>query len=226
MLEERTFTSLAEAARELAKQLAGAMNEGVRERSQASLAVSGGRTPQSVFEHLCLLPVDWKNVTLTLTDERWVAPGHAESNERLVRTYLLQNAARMAAFIPLYGGETRPADGQPACEKRLEKIRLPFDAVYLGMGEDGHFASLFPNDAAVIKEQSLCVAVPQTESRLPRMSLTAKTILDARMIFLLFSGEKKYEMYEKAKLKGPVSEIPIRLILQQTKVPIKVLYAP
>jgi len=226
MIEERSFPNLTKAAQVLAKELAGMLNSALDTRGHASLAVSGGRTPQTVFSQLRLLPVDWRRVTLTLTDERWVAPDKPESNEQLVRTFLLQGAARAAVFVPLYGGEEEPADGQAACESRLKQIKRPFDAVYLGMGEDGHFASLFPGDEAVFKEDSLCVAVPPAQTRLPRLSLTARTILDSRKIYLLFSGAEKHEIYERAKLEGPAIEMPVRLILHQTQVPVHVLTAP
>jgi 6-phosphogluconolactonase len=168
----------------------------------------------------------WNKVTVTLTDERWVPPTHNDSNEALVWRYLLKDAAAVARFVPLYGGEATPQAGQAACENRLKTLNLPFDAVYLGMGEDGHFASLFPGDEQVNVTDGLCVAVPQKGSRLPRMSLTAPAVLNARHIYLLFSGAAKYAQYQKALLKGDPNELPLRLVLQQTETPVTVLYVP
>lgn len=226
MIEERNFKTLEAAAHALADDLAAVLREAISTRGEALIAVSGGRTPQQVFERLHQLTVDWSRVTITLADERWVPPDHPDSNEKLVRSYLLQGTAAAATFIPLYGGEESPEAGQPACEARLKTLALPFDAVYLGMGSDGHFASLFPGDAAVDARDSLCVAVPAMESRLPRMSLTAPAILNAGKIFLLFSGADKHAMYAEAKKAGSYKEIPLRLILSQTQTPVVVLTAP
>lgn len=225
-IEERNFETLEAAALALADDLAAVLREAISARGQALIAVSGGRTPQSVFERLRQLAVDWSRVTITLTDERWVPLDNPNSNEKLVRSYLLQGSAAAAKYIPLFGGEKSPEAGQPACEARLKTLPLPFDAVYLGMGSDGHFASLFPGDDAVDARDSFCVAVPASESRLPRMSLTAPAILNAGKIFLLFSGADKHAKYAEAKKAGSYKEIPLRVILSQTQTPVSVLTAP
>lgn len=225
-VEERAFDSLDAAARALAEELAGTLCKAVSACGRASLAVSGGRTPRHVFRYLKRLNVDWARVTVTLTDERWVSPYHPDSNEGLVRSFLLQGPAKAATFVPIYGGEISPEAGQPACEARLEAMTRPFDAVYLGLGGDGHFASLFPGDAALVVRDRICVAVPGTQTRQPRMSLTASAILDARKLFLLFSGVEKHAVYSKAKRAGPYRKIPLRLILSQQRTPVIVLHAP
>jgi 6-phosphogluconolactonase len=226
MMEERRFTTLPAAAHALAGELAVTLDEAISARGRALLAVSGGHTPQKVLERLRQLEVDWSRVTLTLTDERWVRPDHPDSNEALVRSCLLRGPAAAAAFVPLFGGEASPEAGQPACEARLKALALPFDAVYLGMGSDGHFASLFPCDPAIDADDSLCVAVPATESRLPRISLAAPTILNTRKVYLLFSGAGKLAIYTEAKKPGSYRDIPLRLVLSQAQTPVMVLIAP
>jgi 6-phosphogluconolactonase len=99
--EERHFPSLPDAAHALAGELALTLDHATSARGRALLAVSGGHTPQPVFERLRQLEVDWGRVTLTLTDERWVPPNHPDSNENLVRSWLLRGPAA-AAFIPLF----------------------------------------------------------------------------------------------------------------------------
>ena len=226
MTRERAFSSVEAAAIELASNLADCMREAIAGRGHALLAVSGGRTPRHVLARLRELEVDWSRVIVTLTDERWVPEEHPDSNAGLVRRTLLQGAAAAAQFVPLYGGEDTPVAGQPACEQRLGALPLPCDAMYLGMGADGHIASLFPGDEAVDTHGGLCVSVPEHSSRVARMSLTASAILDARKLFLLFSGADKQRQYERAKLPGAPRELPVRLLLAGEHRSLSVLSAP
>ncbi|MDH3394134.1 MAG: 6-phosphogluconolactonase [Desulfobulbaceae bacterium] len=223
---ERHFSTITAAANSLAEVLASTMREAISARGHALLAVSGGRTPQYVFGRLRQLDLDWERVTLTLTDERWVSADHAASNEGMVRSHLLCGKAMAAKFISFYGGENSPEEGQAACENRLRSMLLPFDAVYLGTGSDGHVASLFPGDPALEVSSSLCVAIPSTESRLARMSLTSSSILNTRKTFLLFSGPDKHAIYNEAQKGGSYKNIPLRIILSQTHTPLYVFSAP
>ncbi len=224
--EERAFDSIETAAHALAEALAQSLREGIEARGQALLAVSGGRTPKRVFEPLRQMALEWHRVTVTLTDERWVPPEHSDSNEGMVRRHLLKGLAADARFVPLYTGEPTPQAGWLDCEARLQSLPLPFDAVYLGMGPDGHVASLFPGEPTVEVTDQRCVAVPATDGRQARMSLTAPTLLQARRLYLLFSGADKYAMYRKALEPGSPREIPLRLILHQNTTPVHVLHAP
>jgi len=221
---EKKFTTLEDAASALAIDIAENINEGISARGHSLLAVSGGNTPKKVFNYLRKQKVDWNKVTITLTDERWVPNDHPESNEQLVMSHLLNYLSNDISFVPLYGGQATLKDDIKFCESRLEKLSLPFDAVYLGMGPDGHFASLFPGDETLDNSNSLCVAVEGTNSRLARISLTASAILNARKIYLLFSGEDKLSIYRKARIPGSHYEIPIRFVLSQNEVPVMVYY--
>lgn len=225
-IEERGFGAIEAAARALADELADVLAGALAIRGRALLAVSGGRTPRHVFARLRTAPLDWTRVTITLVDERWVPPEHSDSNERLVRACLLQGEAVAAAFVPLFGGEESPEAGQAACEARLAALPRPFDAVYLGMGSDGHVASLFPGDPAVRARQGQCVPVPPRDGRGARMSLTAPALLQTRRLFLLFHGADKHVRYAEAKRPGTVEDLPLRLVLQQEAVPVTVLTAP
>lgn len=225
-IEEHKYRDLQSAAHALACDLAQTLQEAISLRECASLIVSGGRTPRHVYKCLRRQYVDWARVTVSLSDERWVPTDHPDSNENLVRSCLLSGLAAEAAFIPLYGGEDTPEEGRRACEARLAAIGRPFDAVYLGLGGDGHFASLFPGDPALALRDGLCVAVPGSETRQPRMTLTASAILDARRIFLLFSGAEKRAIYAEAKHPSPTGDLPLRLVLCQARTPVTVLIAP
>jgi len=224
-IKESHFDSIELAARALSGQLAEVLRNAINQRGQAVLAVSGGRTPQMVFEHLQKEHVDWRKVIITLSDERWVAADHVDSNENLTRRYLLQGNAAAARFLPLYGGEETPQIGQPECEQRLKNLSQNIDAIYLGMGEDGHFASLFPASPALEVTDSLCVAVdvPDREPRVARITLSSSAIINSENIYLLFSGNLKMEKYQRAKTPGSASELPLRLLLRNDRTKINVL---
>jgi 6-phosphogluconolactonase len=226
MIKETEFSSIEAAAINLAEDLATILIEAIDATGRAYFAVSGGRTPRFVFRHLRKMNLDWSRVTVTVTDERWVPVSDPHSNERLVRSQLLQGEAAAATFIPLYGGESSPEEGQAACAGRLMAVGKPLDAVYLGMGGDGHFASLFPGDPAVDVREGLCAAVAEKSYRVARMSLTATSILAAKKLVLLYAGPVKHAVYEEAKKPGSYRDLPLRLILQQAQTPVDVLSAP
>ena len=225
MISETDFSTIEEAANSLAQDLTVILQDSIDATGQAYFAVSGWRTPRFVFSRLRKMELDWSRVCITLTDERWVPVRDSHSNERLVRTLLLQGAASAAKFIPLYGGESSPEQGLAACEARLAAVGQPLDAVYLGMGGDGHFASLFPGHPAIDVRDGLCVAIPETSYRVGRMSLTANAILAAKKLMLLYAGPVKHAVYQEATKPGSYHDLPLRLVLQQAQTPVEVLRA-
>ena len=176
----------------IAEEVAGRLSAAVEERGSASLVVSGGRTPEALFQRLSRAEIPWSKVTVTLADERWVPESDPDSNAALVKRTLLQGRAAEARFLPLYGGEETPEAGQAACEQRLEEIERPFDLVLLGMGEDGHTASLFPGaanlQAALDPEGTgLCLPMRAPGAAQPRMTLTLPALLNSRNRLLLIT---------------------------------------
>jgi len=224
-LKESDFPSIEAAASALAGILACVAEDSITEHGSAVLAVSGGRTPRIVFESLREFKLPWTKVTVTLTDERWVPSDHRGSNERLVRRHLLKGPAESAHFISLYGGESNPAAGMAAFESRLAELNKPIDAVYLGMGADGHIASLFPKTGGIESKHSVCVAVEATSDRLARLSLSLDTIFAARRIFLLYSGREKHKAYMVAKESDDLFDSPLQSLLNQRETPVSVLRA-
>lgn len=194
-------------------------------RGQALIAVSGGETPRLVFEYLSEMPIDWARVTITLTDERWVPASDGDSNEALLRSCLIDTAGKSCTFVPLYGGEMSPKLGHDKCEYRLRSLQLPFDAVYLGMGSDGHIASLFPG-APTSDGSNLCLAVSRSGSRVARMSLSLPTLLNTRHLMLLYSGAEKRETYLQVKNTGNFEKYPLGRILVQPHPRLVVFWAP
>ncbi|MFZ5491362.1 MAG: 6-phosphogluconolactonase [Pseudomonadota bacterium] len=227
---EREYASAAAAARALADAVAADLDTALGERPRASLVVSGGRSPIAFFECLRSAALDWSRVVITLADERWVPPEHADSNARLVTEHLLQGAAAAARFVPLWNGAPTPADAIAERSAALAALPRPVDALVLGMGEDGHTASLFPGAAglaAAIDRQAaaLLVAIDPPAAPHPRLSLTLAALLDSRQIHLPVVGTVKQAIYRQALVGGDATRWPIAAVLNQQQVPVHVYLA-
>jgi len=214
----------------VARRVAQCLRSAIEARGVALLAVSGGRSPMGMFARLRTMDVDWPHVVVTLADERWVSENHADSNAALVRRHLLQGAAAQARFVPLVNDAPDPHAGQPACEQALAELPLPFDCVVLGMGEDGHTASLFP-DAPELAQAiarapdanlSLCGAVTPGQAPHARMTLTLHALVHRnRQLILAISGSTKRQVYEQARALA-TQDLPVSLLLHQDECPIDV----
>ena len=197
-----TAEALADAA---AERIASLLRAALAERGAAALVATGGSTPGPVYDRLARTDLGWSSVTVTLSDERCVDPASSDSNERMVRERLLQGRAAAARFIPLKG-EGGPEEDAAAASAALAGLPRPVDVVLLGMGDDGHIASLFPGSPALAigldpGEQQLCIAVPTGEGRAPpqpRLSLTLPLLKSAGRVILLFTGRKKFDVIEAA----------------------------
>jgi 6-phosphogluconolactonase len=221
MPEIHRFSNLEICIGNLVDDIAACLLTGVENRGRGSLAVSGGRTPEHIFPVLSQSNLPWDKLSVTLADERWVDPGHPDSNEGLARRLLIQGAAATARFVGLKTNHSTPAEGQTECEAGLSTLDWPLDAMFLGMGEDGHIASLFPGENwADAPGRALPVA--PSGQRQARMSLTPEALLDSRHIYLVIKGKKKRQTFETAMKPGSWQGLPVRLILQQHKVPVSV----
>ena len=204
-----------------------ALTEAVAKRGQAGFAATGGSTPAPVYDRLATMTVPWEKVTVTLTDERLVPPSDPSSNEGLVRRHLLQGEAAKAGFAPLYFDGVAQEAVRARAEAGVAKA-LPFGVTLVGVGPDGHFASLFPGNPALEagldpKAERTVIAVPPGSPApdLPRISLTFQALIQASLIVLLVTGEAK-----KALLEGPVDpSLPIAAILNQDRAPVRILWA-
>jgi uncharacterized membrane protein len=111
--------------------------------------VSGGSSPEPLYESLSRQPLDWSRVYVALVDERWVEFGHEKSNEAFVARTLCQNAGASANLVGMKNAAETPDEGLSACEEAYQQLAQPFDVTILGLGADGHPASLFPLATAV-----------------------------------------------------------------------------
>ncbi|MBV8659760.1 MAG: 6-phosphogluconolactonase [Burkholderiales bacterium] len=212
----------------LAREIAQALQTAIAERGTASLAVSGGKTPVGMFQQLRQMQLPWSKVSITLVDDRWLPLDHADSNERLVREHLLKYQVEAATFYSLVTADPTPEQGQAAVDARLRAIPQPFDVVVLGMGEDGHTASLFPcapelATATDMHDAALVCAVNPRTAPYPRISLTLRTLVQARMLLLHLAGDNKRTVYQDAIEGGT---LPIARVLTGATGTRRVYWAP
>lgn len=210
----------------LTEQISQQLRNSIAENQTASMALSGGRTPIPLFEQLSQQDLNWDKVTTTLVDDRWLAETEDNSNGRLVRQHLLQNQAAAADFIGLYQDGVDAYEAQEACNQRLSALPKQFDCIVLGMGNDGHTASLFPCSddlATALSSTQHCAAVTPTTAPHARMTLTPHRLLQSKQRILLLTGEDKLATLEQALADTHVETMPIRLFLQQ---PLTIYWAP
>jgi 6-phosphogluconolactonase len=215
----------------LAARIAGLLREGIRRRGQATLAVSGGSTPVPLFVRLAETDLPWDKVTVSLVDERWVEPQDPDSNEHLVRTRLLRHKAAAARFVPMKTKDATARQGEAACALLQREIPRPCDCLILGMGNDGHTASLFPGAANLetavdLHSGRICVAIQPPSVPYERMTLTLPAILASRQLFLHLQGEEKKKVLALAQAAGDARQMPIRYVLRQETTPLTVYWSP
>ena len=225
------FQNSGELIGKLAGRVSQLLVEGIAKRGRASLAVSGGSTPVPLFQALSRLDLQWDKVVITLVDERWVDVAEEQSNEHLVRTHFLRNKAAQAVFVGMKTSGVSARDAEHECAKRLQSVPRPFDVLILGMGNDGHTASLFPGSvnlagAVDLHAGKTCVGIVPSAAPHERMTLTFPALLDSLQIVVHITGNKKREVYAQAEHAGPSEEMPIRFILRQEEVPVDVYWCP
>jgi 6-phosphogluconolactonase len=212
-----------------AAQLVTILEQAIAARDAAYLVVSGGRTPQALFATLAKTPLAWEKVTILLADDRYLPPSAEQSNERLVRATLLQGYAAKANFISLYAEAVDAYAAIPAITRRIEDLPI-FDAVILGMGEDGHTASLFPCcaelAAGMADNAPAVLATSPTTAPYQRITLSRVRLLQSRQLFLHLVGSSKLTVLEQAQAGTDTMQMPIRAFLQQTVVPMAVMFSP
>lgn len=216
---------------QLAQDIAQRLTAAIQARGFAVLSVSGGQSPIALFEALRVLPIDWSRVRVTLVDERCVPCTHPDSNALLVQTHLLQDHARVAQWVPMVSETTKsqrtPQDQALSASLALQAAGTA-DVLVLGMGADGHTASLFPqalnlNDALDLQNAQPCIAMEfaQLPANAPyqRITQTLAQLLRARHLVLPLSGADKLATLRLA-LDGISPAYPISHVLHQTETPV------
>ena len=195
--------------------IADNLQEGVRQKGSASLVVSGGSSPLPIFAALRSMDLPWADITISLVDDRLVSDDDDASNVKLLKSQLLIEVASDASFISL-----KDMNGE------AEQLSRPFDVMLLGMGTDGHFASLFPNmpdpDLAFSLEQpaQILTTPPRGNPLVPRVSMNLSMILDSQNLYLMVSGAEKQSVFAQAEHD---QDLPIHHLLKQTKTKLQIL---
>lgn len=229
MPEHFDFPSREALDRALAQEIGRSLEDAMAARGEATLVVSGGSTPAGVFAELSQLPLDWESVLVLLADERWVPPAHADSNEAMVHRLLLTGPAAAAHTLSLLTEDSDPAQAEAVVAARLQSVGT-FDVVLLGMGDDGHFASLFPDSEAMSsaidpQAEGQCIAVTPPSAPHRRMSLTLSRLLDSRRLILHITGEGKREVLSRAQREGDPQALPVAALLEAAT-ELEVYWAP
>lgn len=227
-LIENIYNSTEELNKDFSAKIVAILKQGIAENGRASLIVSGGRTPKPLFHILSNTVLDWDKVDISLADERWVDQTDPASNETMVRENLITNLAANANFIGLKTHQADATDAVEECTENFKQISTPFDVLILGMGEDGHTASLFPcsdqiKEGLDLNTQASFIAVQPTTAPNQRMSLTLKALLNSKNTFLHLTGESKRSVLAKA-LNSDELEMPISAVLNRSKV--QLVWAP
>ena len=211
-----------------------ALRSDLLDHDEVTWFVSGGSTPVPLYRLLAQAPLPWNRVCTALVDERWVDTGHPASNEGMLRktfdgnTALLQNLTGM--MIPNHSA----AGAEPQCNARYATMPPQHSLCLLGMGPDGHTASLFPGATGLreaLSENKFCkaiTAIPSevTGAHIERMSLTLHAILSCKRVVLLFTGPAKWEVYEQALDCHDSERLPVSAVLNQDAQSVDVFYSP
>lgn len=221
-------------AQALSHQVATELADAVAARGRATLAVSGGRSPIALFEALSQAPLPWAQVAVVLVDERCVPAHHPDSNTALVRQYLLQGAAAAAHWVGWFDAlpdalDAATADGwvnqlNGHFSRPDSGWTPPVDVAILGMGEDGHTASLFPHSPGTARARIApgpLAWVQPTNAPHWRLTLTLPALLACRHLHLSIAGAAKQAVYRQA-LAGPDDRWPVSWLLSRQGQPVQV----
>jgi len=232
MAEVRAFSHAAAWAVACADRLADALSTALAADGAALFAGAGGSTPEPIYRRLAAAPLDWSRVTATLVDERYVPEFSDKSNARLLKRTLLTGPAAAARFVPLYSEQVTVDRAGLLAAHALRSVGRPLDAVLLGMGEDGHICSMFPDNPALKQllapnNPPLVLAVHRSRStsapQEDRLSMNLPWLAQARRVVLALTGATKREVFER-EVGGDPSVSPIAALVAARGGDIEVLW--
>ena len=217
----------------VALRISKCIDTGIREHAKATMALAGGRTTPPVLRRLTAETRDWSKLTILPTDERWVAADHADNNLRQLQdSFAGVEGIRWVALVP-----AKPDGGVDAsyANSVLEALPAAFDLCLLGMGADGHFASLFPGaknlpEALDLASSESAVAItPEpmpSAGPHPRISLSLARLLRSRQIILAISGADKRATLDRALHENDPEKLPVAALLRAPGRAVEIHWSP
>jgi len=230
MFQLNDFSSREQLDEALAENVSQILQSAIALKGKASIAVSGGSTPKGFFKVLSNKAIDWEKVTITLADERWVDINSTDSNTRLVHENLLQNKASAAKFFHLKQGENLCDETLADLNLAANSALLPLDVLILGMGEDGHTASLFPCSEQIEKgldkaNKNVLMKVEPKTAPHQRITFSFAALKQSKNTFLHVCGVSKKQVLDKALSANDIFDMPIRAFLQNSSIDTQVFWA-
>ncbi len=203
------------------------INEAIKDKNQASLVLSGGSTPKFLFQFLSEQDIPWKKVTITLADERCIAASDSTNNGKMIRQSLLKGFATNAKFLSLYDETTTESEAIENATSTLSNISLPYDVVILGMGDDGHTASIFPQannveEALDLSNEKICMLVDPVTTTPLRITQTRRQLLNTRHLILHFFSDTKRILLDELLNKNASYTFPISYFIHQDQTELSV----
>lgn len=223
-MQRHTFPDIESLSRSFAQYVETALHNTLSRKPHATLALPGGNTPRHYLPALAKCALPWDRITVTLSDERWVDAGDEQSNERLVKQCLMNRLPAHARFAGLKTQHDNPFVAIDEIHQRLDGLPLPLSLTVLGLGEDGHIASLFPGMNPDLLSTHHCVAVAPPIAPSPRISLSLAMLAESERIALVVTGKKKRRLLDQLNEK-PDTALPIVWLLQRTQAPVIVFEA-
>ena len=229
-VEWQLFDDAASMARRVADDIQSIARSAIEARGSAILAMPGGRTPVPIFHELARRALEWSLLTLVPTDDRLVPSSDPLSNAGLIGAYFGGTDARL---LPLYDGKGGVRAAGRSADKKLRTLHWPLDLVWLGMGEDGHTASILPGpdwDTALngLSGRRACGVTPDplpADAPVARVTLTRDALVASRSMMLTITGKAMREVAMRAIKDGSFSALAIGRVLASARVPVNIYWS-